>query len=379
MKGWERVKLADYYEISSGLSKPASEFGSGYPFLSFSDIFKNYFVPETLSQLVNSSAKERMSCSVKKGDVFLTRTSETIEELGMSSVALKDYENTTFNGFTKRLRPKFENEIDPCFIGFYLRSPRFRADISAYSNLITRASLNNEIINRLWINLPPINVQREISDILNNYELLFENNLKRIKLLEELAQRTYEEWFVKFRINGEQLAVEAETGLPEGWERRKLVDVGDITSSKRIFLSDYVEKGIPFYRSKEVIQKSRYENIDEPLYITNNRYEEIKAKFGYPKAGDFLITSVGTIGYVHLVSKQDGNFYFKDGNLIWIRNVENSVLIPYLLYTFRREDFKNMLNSISIGSSQKALTIIAVKKIEIILPPENILRLLILI
>ena len=136
MSNWEIIKLGDYYDFSSGLSKAASEFGSGFPFLSFSNVFWNYFVPEELIELVNTNKKERESCSIKKGDIFLTRTSETADELGMSCVALKDYPEATFNGFTKRLRPKQKDKIDPIFIGFYLRSPYFRALVSSYSNII---------------------------------------------------------------------------------------------------------------------------------------------------------------------------------------------------------------------------------------------------
>jgi len=155
-EGWKEVKLANFYTISSGLSKSRDQFGSGFPFVSFKNVFWNFFLPENLTELVNTTAKERDKCSVKKGDIFLTRTSEKIEELGMSSVALKDYPEATFNGFTKRLRPKTESDIDPKFIGFYLRSPQFRAEITAYSTLTTRASLNNGIIGRLKINLPPL-------------------------------------------------------------------------------------------------------------------------------------------------------------------------------------------------------------------------------
>lgn len=81
---WPEISLTDIYDIRSGLSKPASAFGSGYPFLSFKEVFGNYFVPEKLEQLVESSEKERLAGSIKRGDVFLTRTSETMHELGMS-------------------------------------------------------------------------------------------------------------------------------------------------------------------------------------------------------------------------------------------------------------------------------------------------------
>ena len=151
---WVRASLLDHYDSKSGLSKPAKDFGSGFPFLSFKNVFYNYFIPDELTQLVQSSEKERESCSVKRGDVFLTRTSETMNELGMSSVALKDYKSATFNGFSKRLRPKPNSTIYPEFIGYYLRSPQFRSEMLSFSTMSTRASLNNEMIGRLTIPIP---------------------------------------------------------------------------------------------------------------------------------------------------------------------------------------------------------------------------------
>ena len=121
MSEWKKVKLGELYEVHNGLSKGRQFFGSGYPFLSFSTVFNNWFLPKELDSLVQSSDKEREACSIKKGDVFITRTSETMDELGMSSVALKDYPNATYNGFTKRLRP-ITDEVVPEYIGYYLRS-----------------------------------------------------------------------------------------------------------------------------------------------------------------------------------------------------------------------------------------------------------------
>ncbi len=246
IEGWKEVKLADYYTISSGLSKSADQFGSGFPFLSFKNVFWNFFLPEELTELVNTSDKERITCSVKKGDVFLTRTSEKIEELGMSSVALRDYPDATFNGFTKRLRPKNDFEIDPIYIGFYLRTPQFRAEITAYSSLTTRASLNNDIIGRLRILLPPLTTQRKIASILSAYDDLIENNLKRIKLLEEKAQLTYEEWFVKMRFPGHETAtIDEVTGLPEGWEKVKVNNLlGKVKSTTKIKSSEILIDGV---------------------------------------------------------------------------------------------------------------------------------------
>jgi len=90
MSDWKISTIDEIYDFASGLSKPRDQFGFGYPFLSFKDVFNNYILPKQLTQLVNTTEKERVTCSVKKGDVFLTRTSETQEELGISSVALED-------------------------------------------------------------------------------------------------------------------------------------------------------------------------------------------------------------------------------------------------------------------------------------------------
>lgn len=152
------------------------------------------------------------------------------------------------------------------------------------------------------------------------------------------------------------------------WETVKLGDCCEITSSKRIFYSEYADHGVPFYRSKEIIERSQGQSISEPLYITNQRYDEIKNKFGVPVAGDMLLTSVGTIGIPYIVKETDG-FYFKDGNLTWFRNFTNKLCVRYLYYWVTSKEGTGVLNNTTIGSSQKALTISALKNIEVAVPP----------
>jgi len=194
---WKDYQLDEVFDFASGLSKSADQFGYGYDFLSFKDIFDNYFVPNELTSLVNSTIKEQESCSIRYGDVFLTRTSETDEDLGMSCVALKDYPKATFNGFTKRLRPKGDIEILPRYAGFYFRSPKFRAAVSSMSSVTTRASLNNGMLSQLKITVPPIREQQAIADTLtsvhNKINLLHRQN----KTLESIAQTLFRQWFVE--------------------------------------------------------------------------------------------------------------------------------------------------------------------------------------
>ncbi len=156
--------------------------------------------------------------------------------------------------------------------------------------------------------------------------------------------------------------------LHSNWKEYSFKDFCDITSSKRIFYREYVKSGIPFYRSKEIIAKSNGKELNDCLYISKDRFEEIKNKYGIPINGDILITAVGTYGIPYLIN-EDGDFYFKDGNLIWLKNIKDVADSNFLFYWFKSEEAKNKVEGIIIGSVQKALTIDAMKNIKINLPP----------
>ena len=155
------------------------------------------------------------------------------------------------------------------------------------------------------------------------------------------------------------------------WDCVKIGDCCEITSSKRIFFSEYVESGVPFYRSKEIIESSNGQTISEPLFISQEKYDVIKKNFGVPQPGDMLLTSVGTIGVPYVVKEGD-HFYFKDGNLTWFRNFNGKLLPQYLYYWVRSAEGQGVLNNTTIGSSQKALTIASLKGLEIPCPPVDV-------
>lgn len=153
------------------------------------------------------------------------------------------------------------------------------------------------------------------------------------------------------------------------WQEVKLDEVAEITSSKRIFYSEYVSDGVPFYRSKEVIDLYNRQPINTELFISEDKFNEIKSKFGVPNTGDLLLTSVGTLGIPYLVTHKD-NFYFKDGNLTWFKNIDNIKILPKFLELWLKSPVgKGKLDEITIGSTQPALTIRGLKSISINLPP----------
>jgi len=151
------------------------------------------------------------------------------------------------------------------------------------------------------------------------------------------------------------------------WKEVKLGDVVDIGSSKRIFYSEYVKIGIPFYRSKEIIERYKGNEVSTELFITEAKFNEIKEKFGVPIKDDILLTSVGTLGIPYIVNEAD-KFYFKDGNLTWFKNYTNHILSLFLYYWIISPIGKNELEMSSIGSTQAALTIKGLKGLDILLP-----------
>lgn len=142
-----------------------------------------------------------------------------------------------------------------------------------------------------------------------------------------------------------------------------------LASSKRVFADDYVTDGVPFYRGKEVTQKRNGEPISDPLFISHTHFLTLKKNYGIPMCGDILITAVGTIGNSYLVQNEE--FYFKDGNIIWLKNFVEPDINYYIYDYMQTSIFQRKLEGICIGSTQTALTIVALSNIKIKMPQAN--------
>ncbi|MCI6107220.1 MAG: restriction endonuclease subunit S [Candidatus Faecimonas sp.] len=149
----------------------------------------------------------------------------------------------------------------------------------------------------------------------------------------------------------------------------KIKDVCEVTSSRRIFAREYKTSGIPFFRSQEIIELSTKGKTIPTIYISNDRYNELLTRgLNVPTKGDILISAIGANrGYPWNVSF-DG-FYFKDGNVIWLRNFSNQCDSKYLTYALSTNKYISMLQTASEHSAQGAITLDLIKNIEIHIPP----------
>ena len=248
---------------------------------------------------------------------------------------------------------------EPKFIYYYLQSDYFLEEF--YSNIQGLiGGITKKKIRQIKIPLPPLETQKQIAERL---DFLFDKIDKVLKLLNE-----NKEYIKKYRLSILKSAFEGKlTHSSKNWEIKTLGDVYEITSSKRVFKKEWKKEGIPFYRARDIVSFSKNEAIKSPLFISYDMYNEYSKKYGIPSEDDILVTGVGTIGIPYLV-KSDDKFYFKDGNIIWLKKKSDKIFSKYVYYLF----FSNLLELNSRGSTVLTYTIIHAKNTKIPLPPLEI-------
>ena len=285
-----KYALSDLYEMSSGISSTKEQAGHGAPFVSFGTVFNNYFLPEELPDLMDTNEKEQEIYSIKAGDVLITRTSETIDELAMSCVATKDYPRATFSGFTKRLRPKKEGIAYPKYMAFYFRSDLFRKAVTNNAFMTLRASFNEDIFTFLDVYLPEYDEQVRIGDMLYAVERKIKKNKEINDYLEEMAKALYDYWFVQFDFPDKNGKPYKSSGgallynevlkkeIPFGWTIDTLGNLlSKVPNSTKIPATDFCDKG-----SIPVIDQSS----DFIAGYTDDETSILSNKTGYIVFGD---------------------------------------------------------------------------------------------
>lgn len=184
---WSVSYLKYLGSLQNGVSKGGEFFGTGLPFVSYSDVYKNYELPIIVDGLFESTEQDRENYSVKKGDVLFTRTSETIEEIGFTAVCTETIKDAVFGGFLIRFRPYRRNDLDDLYSKFYFRSEIHRRFFVKEMNIVTRASLSQELLKKLPVILPPIKEQVSIGVYLQEKcRLLDKQLLQKKNLISEL-------------------------------------------------------------------------------------------------------------------------------------------------------------------------------------------------
>lgn len=379
MSKLKEYKFNELYSMSSGISSKPEQAGHGFPFVSFSTVFNNYFLPETLPDLMDTSEQEQEKYSIKKGDIFLTRTSETIDELGMSCVALKDYPTATYSGFVKRLRPTQNDITYYKYMGFYLRSKFFRKTMTNNAFITLRASLNEVIFSYINLYLPDYQTQKTIGDFLHLLNKKIELNQRINAELESMAKTLYDYWFVQFDFPNEKGKPYKSAGgkmvwnevlkreIPLGWEVGTLSHLGTITggSTPSREVDEYFShNGMAWITPKDLSLNAGNKFITKGELDVSEKGIKAASLTIMPK-GTILLSSRAPIGYMAIAREEvTTNQGFKS----FIPNKGYS--IPYIYYTV-----KNAIPTIithSSGSTFKEASASVLKSIAICLPPVSL-------
>lgn len=184
------VKALRYLgECQNGINIGGESFGSGSPFVSYGDVYKNDVLPTEVAGLVQSSPEDQQRYSIEYGDVFFTRTSETVDEIGFSATCLQELPSAVFAGFLIRFRPTGKS-LYPGFSKYYFRNQGLRIFFSKEMNLVTRASLGQDLLKLLPVTIPPLVEQIKISDYLDRVTAEFGSLLGQcIKAIDLLKER----------------------------------------------------------------------------------------------------------------------------------------------------------------------------------------------
>ena len=190
--GYVTLPMGSLFDFRNGLSKGKDFFGSGIPFIRYTDVYNNRFLEgEDITALVECTPAEIEKLGVHRGDVFFTRTSETAEDVGWSSVMLDDIGDCVFNGFTIKATPK-TNYLLPEYCAFCFATEDFRKYVTSHCAFTTRASLTGKTIAEYQLAIPSIEKQQEIVNVLNKFHSLCNDLSAGLPAEIEARQKQYE-------------------------------------------------------------------------------------------------------------------------------------------------------------------------------------------
>lgn len=377
-----KYALSELYDMSSGISSTKEQSGHGAPFVSFSTVFNNYFLPDELPDLMDTNEKEQEVYSIKAGDILITRTSETIDELAMSCVAVKDYPGATYSGFTKRLRPKTEGITYPKYMAFYFRSDLFRKAVTNNAFMTLRASFNEDIFTFLEVYLPDYDEQVRIGDMLYSIECKIQKNRKINDYLGEMAKTIYDYWFVQYDFPNENNKPYKASGgkmvnadghiIPEGWTFCKVQDIiSNICTGLnprdnfKLGTGDIKYITVKNLTTNGTLDFTGCDTIDEfARAIVHNRSDI--------QIGDILFASIAPLGRCYLIQSEPTDWDINES--VFSIRANTDIVTPAFLYLYFMSDaFIKHATSSSTGSIFKGIRINTLLETELCVPPLSVI------
>lgn len=342
--------LKDIAKITSGSTAPKDQFFSekGLPFIRAGHL-ESLINTNNIDDLPRISEENERNLKLKKiekGTILFAKS-------GMSSKKNRIYlcnSEAYIVNHLAAIKPD-TGKVESSYLRYFLEW--FQP--SKLSNDQSYPSIRISDIGDIDINLPNKEFQQKIVKILDHATALINKRKAQIEALDQLTQSVFFEMFGDSLTNN------------KNFPTQPLSDIALVRSSKRVFVKELIDEGIPFYRGNEVSSLALEEDFSPTLFITKEHYNSLKKSSGVPKIGDLLLPSICPDGRVWRV-EDNSPFYFKDGRVLWIHFTNNVVNTIYIQYALKDKLIRDYLN-IASGTTFAELKIFSLKKIKLMIPP----------
>lgn len=363
---WEVKPMAELFTFQNGVNADKSSYGRGTPFINVLEVITHSTITETrIPGKISLSAEAISAFEVQHGDILFNRTSETQEEVGLTSVYIGN-EVVVFGGFVIRARPK-DNSLDSIFTSYVLRSPTIRSQIVARGQGAVRANIGQQDLSRVLVVLPTKAEQRAIAEAISDADALIESLEQLIAKKRQIKQGAMQELLTgKRRLPGFEIKQgykQTDAGLiPEDWEvsslRKCCCKITDGTHDT----PKPVRLGIPFLTAIHV--KDNWIDFDSCLYVTEADHKIIFSRCN-PEKNDVLMVNIGMGVATTALVNVDYEFSLK--NVALLKPESRRTIGSYINYSIAQMKQK-ITQDLSSGGAQPFLSLTQIGEITIPLP-----------
>lgn len=358
MSEWKEERLEDIIDVNPTVKLKK---GQPYPFI---DIDKISPVYRSVTNEEIKTYEGQSSSKFCDGDTVFSRITPCLENRKIAMVSIN--ENAAFGSTEFFVFRAKENKADARFT-YYLTSSDIVVlpAINSMTGASGRQRADKRFIQRLKLCIPDLPTQERIANILSTYDDLIENNNKRIKILEQMAENLYKEWFVRFRFPGYENA-EFENGIPKGWTIKRMQEFCYVTDGTHNSPKS-VDIGIPLITGKCI--SNGFIDFNVSYNISSSEHEAIKKRSGL-KSGDIIFSNIGTVGNCCIID-YDREFSVKNVIIFKPKTmVETSYLYYWLTSSIMQEIFSTQTN----GASQQFVGLNFMRRYKLFVPSNDVLE-----
>ena len=350
-EGWEYKKLGDVCQVVTGSTPKTniSEYWDGnYAWVTPAELKGDVYISDTARHITEEAIAHTNLTLLPIGTVLLSSRAP------IGKVAITTIEMYCNQGFKNLI---CSDAINNKYLYLWLSGK------TEYLNSLGRGAtfkeISRTIVENVIIPLPPLSIQKSIVTELDKINELISLKKEQLKDYDNLAQSIFYEMFGDPVVN------------EKGWEVKKLGDVCEVSSFKRVLVEDVLEKGpVPFIRGTELSAICKENKREYKMYITMEHYERVKNISGVPNVGDLLIPSINAEGLVWVVDTPEP-MYYKDGRVLWVhvdQNSISSIALQRILNNLIKDNYSKITN----GAVFAELNLSILRSFPIILPPLSI-------